>query len=106
MLPASREVPRILLAKRKTIGLRIPDHAVAQALLQELGSPMMTSSLILPGEDRALTEPELFRDRLENTLDLIIDSGTCSAEPTTVVDLTGEVPEVVRAGKGDPAPFR
>jgi len=106
LLPATREVPRRLQdAKRKTIGLRVPDHPVAQALLEELGAPMMTSSLILPGEDAALTDPEFIRDRLEHQLDLIVDGGPCSSEPTTVVDLTGDVPEVVRVGKGDPSPF-
>jgi tRNA threonylcarbamoyl adenosine modification protein (Sua5/YciO/YrdC/YwlC family) len=107
LLPATREVPRRLQdAKRKTIGLRVPDHPVARSLLQEFGSPLMTSSLILPGDEFALTDPEIIRDRLEHALDLIVDGGICSSEPTTVVDLTGEAPEVVRLGKGDPAPFR
>ncbi len=107
LLPATREVPRRLVdPKRKTIGLRVPDHPIALALLRALGAPMMTSSLILPGEDAALTDPEDIRDRLERSLDLIVDGGDCSSEPTTVVDLTGEEPVVVRVGKGDPTPFQ
>jgi len=107
LLPATREVPRRLQdAKRRTIGLRVPDHPIARAILQALGSPLMTSSLILPGDDFALTDPEVIRDRLEHALDLVVDGGICSSEPTTVVDLTGEAPEVLRVGKGDPTPFR
>ncbi len=107
LLPATREVPRRLQdAKRKTIGLRVPDHPVAQALLEELRARMMTSSLILPGEDAAMTDPEFIRDRLDHELDLIVDGGICSSQPTTVVDLTGDVPEVIRVGKGDPTPFQ
>jgi tRNA threonylcarbamoyl adenosine modification protein (Sua5/YciO/YrdC/YwlC family) len=107
LLKASREAPRRLMdPKRRTIGLRVPDHAIALALLEELDAPMMTSSLILPGDEVALTDPEEIRNRLEHQLDLVIDGGFCGADPTTVVDLTHEVVEVLRVGKGDPAPFR
>lgn len=107
ILRATREVPRRLLdPKRKTIGLRVPDHRVALGLLAELDHPMMTSSLILPGETESLTDPREIRDRIGHAVDLILDSGLCGNEPTTVVDLTGERPRVVRVGKGDPGPFR
>lgn len=107
LLQASREAPKRLLdAKRKTIGLRIPGHPIPLALLDALGAPMMTSSLILPGEEAALTDAEEIEGRVGHRLDLILDGGFCSPEPTTVVDLTGAEPVVVRVGKGDPAPFR
>jgi tRNA threonylcarbamoyl adenosine modification protein (Sua5/YciO/YrdC/YwlC family) len=106
ILPASREVPRRLLhPKRRTIGIRVPDHRITQALLEELGEPLMSTTLILPGQDRPMTDAEEIRDALEHELDLIIDGGPCGIEPTTVVDLTGERPVVLRVGKGDPAPF-
>ncbi len=106
ILPASREVPRRLLhPKRRTIGIRVPDHRITQALLEELGEPLMSTTLILPGQDRPMTDAEEIRDTLEHELDLIIDGGPCGIEPTTVVDLTGERPVVVRVGKGDPTPF-
>ena len=105
LLPASREAPKRLMDKRRTIGLRIPDHPIPLALLEALGGPMMTSSLILPGEDLALTDPQEILERLGHHLDLVLDGGFCGAEPTTVVDLTGGTPRVVRVGKGDPAPF-
>jgi tRNA threonylcarbamoyl adenosine modification protein (Sua5/YciO/YrdC/YwlC family) len=106
LLAATREAPRRLLdPKRKTIGLRVPDHPVAQAILAEVGAPLMTSSLILPGQDLALTDPQDIYARLEHELDLILDSGILSSAPTTVVDLTGKEPTVVRLGKGDPAAF-
>lgn len=106
ILPGTREVPRRLLhPKRRTIGLRIPDHAVTLALLEELGEPLMTSSLILPGETKPMTDAEDIRDKLERQLDLIIDGGHCGIDPTTVVDMTGDVPVVVRIGRGDTSPF-
>jgi len=106
ILPATREVPRRLLhPKRRTIGIRIPDNRIAQALLEELGEPIMSTTLILPGEDMPMTDPYEIRDVLEHQVDLVIDGGYCDIEPTTVVDLTGELPQVVRRGKGDPAPF-
>lgn len=103
---ATREVPRRLQhAKRKTIGMRIPDNKITQALLEELNEPLMSSSLILPGEEMPLSEPYDIRETLEHAVDLVIDGGYCGIEPTTVVDMTGEVPQVMRAGAGDPEPF-
>jgi len=101
ILPATREVPRRLQnPKRKTIGLRVPDNKIAQALLETLSEPLMSSTLILPGEDMPLTDPYDIRDTLEHHLDLIIDGGYCGFEPTTVVEFTDEVPVVVRQGQG------
>ncbi len=106
ILQATREVPRRMMhPKRRTIGIRIPDHPIAQALLEALGEPIISTTLILPGDEHPLTDPEDIRERLDPQLDLIIDGGNCGLEPTTVVDLTGEVPVIVRRGKGDPAPF-
>ncbi|MCB1735825.1 MAG: threonylcarbamoyl-AMP synthase [Gammaproteobacteria bacterium] len=106
ILRATGEVPRRLVhAKRKTIGIRVPQHAITQALLAELGEPMMSSTLILPGHDMPLNDPWEIRERLEKHVDLIIDGGTCHIEPTTVVVYTDGVPEVVRVGQGDPSPF-
>lgn len=102
LLMATREVPRRLQnPKRKTIGLRVPENVITQALLAELGEPLMSSTLQLPGEEMPMTDPYEMRDVLGHAVDLIIDGGYCGLEPTTVVDLTGPVPEVVRAGKGD-----
>lgn len=107
ILEATSEVPRRLLhPKRKTIGMRVPDNPIIQQLLAELGAPIMSSTLILPGEADPMTDPEEIRDRLEHELDLIIDGGFCGLEATTVVNMTGPVPEVTREGKGDPAPFQ
>jgi tRNA threonylcarbamoyl adenosine modification protein (Sua5/YciO/YrdC/YwlC family) len=101
LLPATREVPRRLVhPKKKTIGLRVPDHPIALGLLGALGKPMMTTTLRLPGDLAALTDPEEVRDRLGGQLDAIIDGGRCGIEPTTVVDLTGAVPVVERQGLG------
>jgi tRNA threonylcarbamoyl adenosine modification protein (Sua5/YciO/YrdC/YwlC family) len=86
---------------RKTIGLRIPDHPVAQALLAELREPLLSSTLILPNDVLPMNEPEEMRERLEDQVDLVIDSGSCGIQATTVVDLTGEDPVLVRLGKGD-----
>lgn len=106
ILQATSEVPRRLLhPKRKTIGIRIPDHAICQALLAELGEPLLTSTLLMPGETDPLNDPEIIRDRLGSRLDLIVDGGTSTLESTTVVDLTGDAPQVTRVGRGDPAPF-
>ncbi len=102
ILTASREVPRRLQhPRRKTIGLRVPDHPIAQALLETLGEPMLSVTLILPGEELPLTDPEEIREHLEKQVDVIIDGGYCGHEPTTVIDLSGETPLVVRQGKGD-----
>lgn len=106
ILPATREVPRRLQhPKRKSIGIRVPEHPIAQALLDELGEPLMSSTLILPGEEMPLVDPQDIRERLQNQVDLIIDGGLCGVEPTTVVDLEGAAPRVLREGKGDTAPF-
>ncbi len=106
ILVANREVPRRLQnPKRKTIGLRVPDNRIAQSLLERLGEPLMSSTLILPGDDMPLTDPYDIRDTLEHSLDLVIDGGYCGFEPTTVVDLTGETPVVLREGLGDVSVF-
>tara|TARA_Y100001933_G_scaffold264947_1_gene333731 strand:+ start:1112 stop:1777 length:666 start_codon:yes stop_codon:yes gene_type:complete len=101
LLPATREVPRRLVhEKKKTIGIRIPDHPVALGLLEMLEVPMMTTTMLLPGDDVPMTDPEDIRERLEHAVDLVIDSGNGGLVPTTVVDLTGPAPEVVREGAG------
>ncbi|MFL6658887.1 MAG: L-threonylcarbamoyladenylate synthase [Massilia sp.] len=106
ILEATREVPRRLShPSRKTIGLRVPENAIAHALLQELGQPLLGTTLIMPGEDEILNDAEQIRDRLEKLVDLIIDGGACAMEPTTVIDLTGDEPVLVRQGRGDPATF-
>lgn len=102
ILPATREVPRRLQhPRRKTIGLRVPDHAIAQALLAELREPLMSSTLILPGEDLPLNDAEIIRSRLEHEVDLVVDGGNCGLEPTTVVVLEDGVAEIARRGRGD-----
>lgn len=102
ILEASSEVPkRLQHPKRKTIGLRVPDNPIARALMAELGEPLMTSSLIMPGETLPLTDPYDIRETLEHHLELVIDGGYCGMEATTVIDLTGEQPEIVRQGCGD-----
>lgn len=101
ILEATREVPRRLQhPRRKTIGIRVPDNVIAQALLAELGEPLMSSTLILPGQDMPMTDAEEIRDTLGNRLDLVIDGGYCGFEPTTVVDLVAGVPDILRVGKG------
>lgn len=106
VLQATREVPRRLQhAKRSTIGIRVPDHAVALALLEELDEPLLSSTLLLPGDEMPPTDAHDIRERLEHLVDLILDGGFCGMEPTTVIDLTHEVPQLVRAGKGELAPF-
>jgi tRNA threonylcarbamoyl adenosine modification protein (Sua5/YciO/YrdC/YwlC family) len=107
ILPATKEVPRRLLhPKKKTVGVRIPDHAVVQALLAELGEPMLSSTLILPGETDPMTEGWLVKEELDHVVDAVVDSGECGTEPTTVVDFSGGTAELLREGAGDPAPFR
>ncbi len=102
LLPASRDVPRRLRhPKRKTIGLRVPADNVARGLLLELAGPLMTTSLILPDTEHPLSEPEAIRDRLDHTLDFIINAGARSLEPTTVIDLSTGEPRLVRQGLGD-----
>jgi tRNA threonylcarbamoyl adenosine modification protein (Sua5/YciO/YrdC/YwlC family) len=106
VLEATKEVPRRLShPSRKTIGLRVPDHAITLALLEELGQPLLGTTLIMPGETRPLNDPEEIRERLEKQVDLVIDGGACACEPSTVIDLTGEEPVLVRAGRGSLAPF-
>lgn len=106
ILNATNEVPRLMLhPKRKTLGLRVPENIITLALLECLDAPLMSTTLILPGAVAPLSEPEAIKDLLGNHIDLIIDGGNCGQEPTTVVDLTGEYPVVLREGKGDPAPF-
>jgi tRNA threonylcarbamoyl adenosine modification protein (Sua5/YciO/YrdC/YwlC family) len=106
ILPARREVPRRAQhARRKTIGVRIPGHAVANALLGELDAPMLSTTLSLPGDALPLSDAVEIRARLERQLDLVIDAGSCGVEPSTVIDLTGEAPLVLRKGRGSLAPF-
>ncbi len=106
ILRASREVPRRLLhPRRKTIGMRVPEHAVAQALLAALGEPLLSATLSLPGDALPLNDGEEIRTRLEHALDLVLDAGSCGVEPTTMVDLTGAAPELLRQGKGSLDPF-
>jgi tRNA threonylcarbamoyl adenosine modification protein (Sua5/YciO/YrdC/YwlC family) len=101
LLPATRETPRRLQhEKRRTIGIRVPDHIVPKMLLEELGEPLMSSTLLLPGDDLPLTDGDQIRERLEQQLDAILDGGHCGIEPTTVVDLAVSPPVVVRAGRG------
>ncbi len=101
ILKATAEVPRRLMhPKRRTIGLRVPDNRIALELLAELGEPLMSVSLILPGDELPLTDPYDIRDTLQNQLDLVIDGGFCGMEPTTVVDLVEEVPQILRHGVG------
>ena len=101
ILKATSEVPRRLLhAKRKTIGLRVPDNRIAQDMLGSLNEPIMSSTLILPGEDMPMTDPYEIRDLLDNQVDAVIDGGFCGMEETTIVDFTGDAPEVVREGAG------
>lgn len=106
ILEGSKELPRrVMHPKRKTIGLRIPDHPVALALLAELGEPLLTCTLHLPGDEAPLTEGWEIQDRLEDQIDWILDAGHCGTEPTTVIDLSSGSAELVRAGRGSLAPF-
>lgn len=101
IMPATAEVPRRLMhPKRKTIGLRVPDNPIALALIEAVGEPLMSCSLIMPGEDQPLTDPYDIRDTLEHQVELVIDGGFCGLEATTVVDLTGDEPELIRQGCG------
>lgn len=106
ILHATREVPkRLMHPSRRTIGLRVPDHKVAQALLAELREPLLSSTLLLPGDDLPLNDGEEIRDRLDHDVDAVVDAGSCGIVPTTVVDLTGDAPVITRMGKGEPAAF-
>ena len=103
ILEATKEVPRrVSHPQRKTIGLRVPAHKVLQDLLELHGAPLLATTLILPGDDGPLNDPEEIRERLEHQVGAVIDAGACSLEPTTVVDMTGDSPEVLRHGQGDP----
>jgi tRNA threonylcarbamoyl adenosine modification protein (Sua5/YciO/YrdC/YwlC family) len=106
ILRARREVPkRVVHPKRKSIGIRIPGHPVAHALLAELGEPMLSATLLMPGEEQPLSDADEIRERLERQIDLVIDAGSCGVEPSTVIDLTADAPSVLRTGKGSLAPF-
>ncbi len=106
ILKATSEVPRRLMhPKRKTIGLRVPDNVIAAALLADLGEPLMSVTLIMPGDEYPLIDPYDIRETLEHQVDLVIDGGYCGMETTTVVDMADETPVILRVGKGDPAPF-
>ncbi|MGD8811306.1 MAG: L-threonylcarbamoyladenylate synthase [Thioalkalispiraceae bacterium] len=106
ILDATREVPRRLMhPKRRTIGIRIPENPIALMLLEELNEPLISTTLILPGDDMPMTDPYDIRETLEHQVDLVIDGGYCGLEPTTVVVMTEDVPRVSRVGKGDPEPF-
>jgi tRNA threonylcarbamoyl adenosine modification protein (Sua5/YciO/YrdC/YwlC family) len=106
ILPATKEVPRRLLhPRKKTVGVRIPDHVVAQALLTELGEPLLSTTLTLPGAEEPMTQGWEIKEELDHALDAVIDSGECGVEPTTVIDFSGAEPEILRKGAGDPARF-
>ncbi|MDF2145609.1 L-threonylcarbamoyladenylate synthase [Knoellia sp. p5-6-4] len=106
ILPATKEVPRRLLhPKKKTVGVRIPDHPVVHALLAELGEPILSTTLLLPGDEEPMSQGWEIKDRLDHQVDAVIDSGECGLEPTTVVDFSEGYPEVVRRGAGDVTPF-
>lgn len=103
---ATREVPRRLLhPKRNTIGVRIPDHPVVQALLAELNEPLLSSTMVMPGDELPLNDADEIRARLEHHVELVLDGGACGLEMSTVVDLTGDTPEITRQGKGSLEPF-
>ena len=107
VLRATRQVPRRLLdARRRTVGIRVPDHAVARALLAECREPIMSTTLQLPGDDVPMTDGREIAERIGHAIDLVIDAGNCGLEPSTIVDLSGDAPRLLRAGKGDPRPFQ
>lgn len=106
ILKATHQLPKRLQdPKRRSIGIRVPDHVIAQALLTALGEPLMSSTLLVPTEPFPLTDPEEIRDKLEHQVDLILDGGSCGLEPTSVLDLSGDSVKVLRAGKGDVSAF-
>jgi tRNA threonylcarbamoyl adenosine modification protein (Sua5/YciO/YrdC/YwlC family) len=106
ILPATKEVPRRLLhPKKKTVGVRIPEHVVAQALLAELGEPVVSSTLLLPDEDEPLTDGWQIKELLDHVVDAVLDSGACGTDPTTVIDFSDGEAGIVRYGAGDPSPF-
>jgi tRNA threonylcarbamoyl adenosine modification protein (Sua5/YciO/YrdC/YwlC family) len=106
ILTATREVPkRLAHPKKRTVGVRIPDHPVVRALLRELGTPLLSSTLLLPGDEAPMTDGWSIKEALDNQIEAVLDAGDCGTEPTTVVDLSDGTPEVVRVGAGDAARF-
>ncbi|MET8259042.1 L-threonylcarbamoyladenylate synthase [Micromonospora sp. NPDC005553] len=106
ILPATREVPRRMLhPKKRTVGVRVPRHTVTQALLAELAEPLVSSTLVLPGDDEPMTQGWEIKERLDHQLDAVLDAGDCGSEPTSVIDLSGPEPEVLRRGAGDVSRF-
>ena len=106
ILPATREVPRRMLhPKKRTVGVRIPDHKTTHALVAAMGEPLLSSTLLLPGDEEALTQGWEIKERLDHVVDAVIDSGDCGTEPTTVVDFSSGEAEIVRRGAGDPSRF-
>jgi tRNA threonylcarbamoyl adenosine modification protein (Sua5/YciO/YrdC/YwlC family) len=106
ILPATKEVPRRLMnPKKKTVGVRIPDHTVTQAILAELGEPLVSSTLLLPDQEEPMTQGWEIKERLDNVVDAVIDSGECGTVPTTVIDFSQGDPEIIRVGAGDPSRF-
>ena len=106
ILKASREVPKMMQhPKKRTVGVRIPDHRTTLALLRTVGAPLLSSTLLLPGHDDSLTDGWGIKELLDHQIDAVLDSGDCGVEPTTVVDLSGDEPVIDRVGAGDPSPF-
>lgn len=106
ILKASREVPKMMLhPKKRTVGVRIPDHRTTLALLDTVGAPLVSSTLLLPGHEESLTDGWSIKELLDHQIDAVLDSGDCGVEPTTVVDLSGDEPVIARVGAGDPTPF-
>lgn len=107
VLKATRQVPRRLLdARRKTVGIRVPDHAVVRAMLREYPEPILSTTLQLPADETPMTDGREIEVRIGHALDLVLDAGNCGIEPSTIVDLSGDAPRLLRAGKGDPRPFQ
>ncbi|MGO1383938.1 MAG: L-threonylcarbamoyladenylate synthase [Arachnia sp.] len=106
ILPATKEVPKMMQhPKKRSVGVRIPKHRTVQTLLQALGAPMLSSTLLLPGEVESPTDGWAIKEMLDNDVDAVLDSGDVGSDPTTVIDMTGAEPVVVRIGAGDPTPF-
>ena len=106
ILPATKEVPRSTMQpKKKTVGVRIPDHVVAQAIVAELGEPLLSSTLLIPGDDEPMTQGWEIKERFDHQIDAVVDSGDCGVEPTTVIDLSDGGARIVRYGAGDPTRF-